>query len=273
MKALELERQATTLRNQGKGDEAANLYLQAKELYQEANDQAHAAGCQHMIGVSYKIENDMGKAMPAYELAIQDYHNAGDILGPGRVYRDMGIMYEYNDRLNEAQKYLLQSKTELEAAPEEATTPNNESRNAELGITLAKLGLVALRQTQFDQAEAYLMEGLQLIRKAGHPFYEMTALMHLGNLYLATEHYGRSLVNLEAALGLLYEYGMQNEHERRLAQIWGLIARSYFHHDNPKTARHFAQKSFAIIEGLSESAQKPLKKDIDADTLKQQLGL
>lgn len=262
MNAQELEERATILRNQGKGYESIPVYQQAKDLYVQTGSLARAAGCQHMIGVSYKIENDIEKAMPAYEEAIEEYRKAGDALGPGRVHRDIGIMYEYHDQLDKAESYLLRSREELESVSDES-----QAKNAELGITLAKLGLIDIRFSRLDSAEKYLMEGLQFVRTAGHPFYEMTALLHLGMLYFVTKHYGRSLANLEAALGLVYEYEMQNEQTRRLAQIWGLMAHAYSHHDNPQTARHFAKKSLEVIAGLSKTAQIPLRKDIDADSL------
>lgn len=273
MNSEKLEIEAGLLRNQGKGYEAVEVYNRAKEAYVRAGDLARAAGCQHMIGVSYKIENDLDHAMPAYEQAITDYKTATDPLGEGRVERDIGVMYEYHDRLDEAQDYLSKSKASLEAAPETATTANGEKRNAELGITLAKLGLVALRMSRLAEAEEYMIEGLERIRQAGHPFYEMTALTHLAAIYFTTKHYGRMLANLEAALGLIYEYDMQKEQTRRLAQIWGLMAHGYLHLENKETARHFAKKSFAVIEKMSETAAAPVKKDIYAEDLKRLLDL
>ncbi len=273
MNGQKLEQAATTLRDQGRGYEAARTYQQAKAAYLEAGDAVRAAGMQHMTGVAYKIENDIDASLPALDAAIKDYQSAEDPFGPGRVERDIGIMYEYRDELDAAQEHLQKSKELLEAAPENATTANGEKRDAELGITLAKLGLVAIRFSNFDEAENYIMDGLAAIRKAGHPFYEMTSLMHLASVYFATEHYGRMLANLEAALGLIYEYNMQDAQTRRLAQIWGLMAHGYLHCGNPETAKRFALKSFAVIEGLSSEAAGPVQKDIQADTLRQALAI
>ncbi len=260
MDVLKLEKQAGLLRNSGKGYEAVEVYTQAKAAYVATGDLVKAAGCQHMIGVSYKIENDIDKALAAYEQAIADYQKAGDAFGPGRVERDIGIMFEYHDRFAEAEQHLQKSKELLSA-----------EHGAELGITLAKIGLLYTRMNKRDQAEAPILEGLQLIRHAGHPFYELTALMHLGGLYLAAGHADRALANLQASLGLIYEYNMQHEQTRRLAQIWGLMAHCYLAHGNRATAKHFVQKSFAVIEGLSPSAQEPLRKDIQLDRLREQL--
>lgn len=265
-----LEQQATDLRNSGRALDAIEVYEQAKREYTTTGDLPRAAGMQHMIGVCYKIEDDLGRAMPAYAQAIDDYRTAGDALGPGRVERDIGIMFEYHDRLDEAKEHLLRSKEELEAVPEGEPNPTvNElpTRNAELGITLAKLGLLAIRTSNLAEAEKYLIDGLTLIRKAGHPFYEMTALMHMGALYFATQHYGRMLANLEAALGLIYEHGMHDTQTRRLAQIYGLMAHGYLQSGHQASAAHFAKKSLDIINGLSSEAQKPLRKDVQTHEL------
>lgn len=273
MNAKNLEQQATTLRDQGKGYEAVEKYQRAKELYLKNGQLAQAAGCEHMIGVAYKIENDIDQAMPAYDKAIKEYAAANDLLGEGRVERDIGVMYEYRDQLEPAKLHLIKSQQLLEAAPENAVTVNGDKRDAELGITLAKVGLIELRMSQFDDAKKHMTSGLALIRRAGHPFYEMTSLLHLAALDFATEYYSQMLAGLEAALGLIYEYSMEDNQARRLAQIWGLMAHGYLHCGNSETAHHFARKSFTVIDSLSDSAQEPLKKDIKADVLKQKLKL
>lgn len=273
MNGKKLEQAATILRDQGKGREAAATYQEAKQAYLDDGETVRAAGMQHMTGVSLKIENDIHASLQALNKAITDYESAGEPLGPGRVERDIGIMYEYRDELDAAWEHLQKSKLLLEATPSDATTANGELRDAELGITLAKLGLVAIRYTRYEEAEHYIMDGLSAIRRAGHPFYEMTSLMHLASVYFATEHYGRMLANLEAALGLIYEYDMQDVQTRRLAQIWGLMAHGYLNCGNPKTARHFAEKSLAVIADLSNDAAGPVLKDIQVEILREKLKL
>jgi tetratricopeptide (TPR) repeat protein len=275
--AQRLEAKAAKLRNQGKGYEAVKVFQKAREKYLSEGDALKAAGCLHMMGISYKIENDLQKAMPLYDQAADEYRQIGDRLGPGRVYRDAGIMLEYHDRLDEAADYLQKSKAELENVPDDAegvsyVGEGPPTKNAELGITLAKIGLILTRQKQFEEAEKQIIAGLKLIRKTGHVFYEMTALLHYSALHITMGNYGWALDKLEAALGLIYEHHMQDEQTRRLAQIWGLMAHSYLRHNNRTTARYYAEKSFNIIYGLSESAQIPLLKDIDADVLKRKLS-
>lgn len=272
--AQELEQKATTLRNNGKAKEAIKIYQDAKKLYLQAGKLVEAAGMQHMIGVCYKIENNLNDAMPAYELAAKDYEKAGDALGPGRVERDIAVMYEYHDRLDEAEGHLFKSKAALEALPEGTPNPSvNEAttRNAELGITLSKIGLLYARMDKLEEAEKYMLDGITLIRKAGHPFYEMTALVSLGAVYFATQHYGRMLANVEAALGLIYEHGMYESQTRRLAQIYGLMAHGYLGSGHKASAAHFAKKSLDIISSFEADVQSPLRKDVQADKLEELL--
>jgi tetratricopeptide (TPR) repeat protein len=269
MDAQQVEQAAGLLRNQGKGYEAAIKYAKARTLYEQASDLKNAAGCQHMIGVSYKVEDNLEKAIPALKEALLLYEQAGSLTGPGRVWRDMGIMYAYHGKYAEAEELLLQSQNSLESITPEA----DADRDAELGITIVKIGLLHLEMERFPAAEEQMMSGLLLIRKAGQSFYEMTALMHLGSLYFATKHYGRMLANLQAALGIIYEFDMQHEQTRRLAEIWGLLAHGYIHHQNHKTATYFAQKALAEIKTMNPDAQGPILKHIQANLLRKQLAL
>lgn len=272
MSASELEHQATLLRNSGQGYQAVKLYQQAKQAYQNAGDLAKAAGCQHMIGVSFKIENDIKNALPAYELAVADYQKAGNVLGAGRVWRDVGIMYEYHDQLKQAQEFLAKSQGVLQAAKSDqpiakAGTEEISNRDSELGMTLAKIGLLQIRLGRLKSAEDNLVKGLELIRQTGHPHYEATALLHLASLYFATKHYAQMLANLEAALGVIYEFGLNHMHPRRLAQIRGLMAHAYLKLGNQRLAKHFAGQALDYIKTLSPSAQRPVLKDINAGEL------
>ncbi len=272
--ARKLEKQASDQRNQGKTAESIKNYQQAKKLFIEAGSLDGSAGMQHMIGVCHKINNDIDAAMPAYEQAITDYKKAGNDLGPGRVERDIATTYENLDRLDEAETHLLRAKASLESAPHGEPNPSvNEAvtRDAELGVTLVKLGQLYTRQNKLDNAEKQILDGLALIRSAGHPFYEITALMHLGALYFATKHYGRMLANVEAALGLIYEHGFYESQSRRLAQIYGLMSHGYLHSGHQASAKHFAKKSLDIINSLDTAAQESVKKDISADELQKLL--
>lgn len=185
-----------------------------------------------------------------------DYQKAGDVLGPGRVERDIVVMYEYRGMMQQAEQHLLTAKSLLESQPQGKPNPTPAeapTRDAELGITLAKIGQLYTRTGKLTEADQHLIDGLTLVRKAGHPFYETTALMHLAALYFATGHYGRMLANAQAALGLIYEHGMYTAQTRRLAQIYGLMAHGYMHCGHMASAKHYAKKSLDIINILSRT--------------------
>jgi tetratricopeptide (TPR) repeat protein len=263
----EVEHEATLLRNQGKGYEAVKKYTIARKLYEKAGDAIKAAGMQHMVGVSYKIENDIEQALPALDEAAKMYEAAGDKIGPGRVWRDFGVMYEYHGIFDQSKEYLEMAKKSLE------TAPDSKQKDAELGITLSKLGLLHASLDQLDSAEKYLYKGLLLVRKSNHVFYELTTLLHFGSLELLRSDFNMALTHLQAALGVIYEHNLQKEHTRRLAQIWGFMAHAYARGGDEETARYFAKKSLKNIYALSAGAQAPLLEDIHADDLRHVLQL
>lgn len=275
--ANQLELEGTTLRNQGKGFEAIKKYEEAKALYLQSDLLPQAAGCQHMIGVSYKIQGNLEKALEAFQTAIADYLNANDTLGPSRVERDIGIMYEYVDLFTDAKAHLLKSENELRGWDPNTIVKQivgeSASVGAELGVTLAKLGLVYTRLGEFDDAKASLFEALSLTRASQHPFYEMTTLLHGGELYIKLEKFNEALLYLQAGMGILYENRLEDTHKRRMAQIWGLMAHAYLGLGVRDNAQHYARRALFIIDSLDKDAQKPLIKDVDGAKLRELSGL
>jgi len=265
--ANQLADKAGTEMNQGKPLQAIKTYQEAKELFIKFNDLKKAAGMQQMIGVCHNINNDLDAATQAFKLAINDYQKAGDPMGSARVARDIGLMFINHDKLKEAEQSLKQSQQELTALPPE------EMRDAELGVTLAKLGYLYTLLKQLDKAEKYLTDGLALTRKTGHAFYELTALMHLSALYFKTENYDRMLTKAQAALGIIYEFDMYDKQTRRLAEIYALVAEGYIRSEGKDFAQHFAQKSLDMLNQLEPEAQKLVRKYIESEDLQAFSGL
>lgn len=259
--ANQLVDKAHVAMNQGKPAQAIKSFQQAKDLFNELDNPQRAAGMQHMIGVCHKISNDLSSAIKAFEQAIADYKKANDPIGLARVARDMGLTYIDHDRLSEAKESLEQSQQELQALPE------GEMRDAELGITIAKLGQLYTMQAHLEKAEKYLIDGLALIRKVGHTHYELTALMHLASLYFKTKHYGRMLANAQAALGIIYEFDMYDAQTRHLVRIYALMARGYLENGSKTFSEHFSKKSLAMIQQLEPDAQELVRKDIKSEGL------
>jgi len=139
------------------------VYIQAAKLFDSIDQPTEAADCIHMIGVSYKIDNNRDKAIPYYEEAIKRFEELGRSDKVGSVDRDMGIMYAYYKDYETALNWLKKSESAL---------ANTDNQN-ELGITQSKIGLMHVYLKDYGLAEKELKTGLHTLQAAKqvHSFY------------------------------------------------------------------------------------------------------
>ena len=214
---LELEQQATTLRNNGQVDAAVALYQELVHQFDKVHKKDRAARMQHMIGVTYKVGNHTTRSLEALDDALRRYEEIKDVVGIGRVLRDKGITYQYVRRYKEAKEFLEKSVTVLQAA--------NDA--AELGISEVKVGNLLREAGVLDKAEIWIERGLETLKLGDHWFYTSTALLHKAALKLAQHHYNEALAAAEASEKLLRDNNGEQVQKRRLAQLWYTKAAIY----------------------------------------------
>ncbi len=249
-----LEKQAGDLRNNGQGLAAVEKYKQAAALFLEAGEKQRAAECWHMVGVSYKVENDIDAAIETLEKAAQLHYETGNEAGVGRVYRDIGIAYAYRKEHDKAIEWLEKSEEALRGS----------GADAELGITESKIGLHYLEVQDYDKAEQWLDRGLATIRKEGHWFYEMTALLHLAALRLVREQHSEAITALWSCVGLIFQANEQDGQKRRLAQIYGLLAHGYLGVGNAKSGAQFFERTVDLLRPMAGNVSEVVYEDIRA---------
>lgn len=252
--AQSLQKQANDLRNNGQGLEAVEKYQRAAREFLQAGNKTSAAECWHMAGVSYKVENDIDKAVATLQQAIELYEQAGNQMRVGHVYRDIGIAYAYRKEHDKAIEWLKKSENIL----------SNNKAEAELGITRAKIGLHYLEIKQYDQARQWLDLGLASIRQEGQWFYEMTALSHLAALELAQNRFSGAVTTLWAGIGLIYQADEQKIQKRRLAQLYGLLAHGYLGLGNAKDGANFFKKAVVLLKSMADNVSSVVYEDIQA---------
>ena len=253
---------ADRLRNGGQCNTAIKEYERALAIFEKLGDIHGAAECQHMIGVCFKMQDAIDQAVDALMKAERRYTRAGDRVGVGRVYRDLGICYGYRGEPAEALKWLSKSEATL----------RNEEIPAELGITQAKIGESYLSAKQYDAADEWIRRGLVTIRTQGHWFYEMTALLHLGQLLLAIDQPSEAVTTLWAAQAMIADNGGGDQHERRLAQIYGQLARGYLLLGNSSEASRLIKRTESLLTRMDSSAQRVVRRDIDLEALQSELS-
>jgi len=254
--AEKLEKKADDLRNNGQGLKAIASYSEAKAAYEAADRADKAAECQHMIGVSYKVENDIAKAILELNTAADMCEKLGNKIRVGQVERDIGICYAYNEDFDTALTWLEKSRQHLtsEAGPE-------------LGITEAKIGLMHMHKNELPQADAWMARGLATIRSTDAWFYEMTALLHIGTLDLKRDKDDEAATALWAGVGLIFANDAQDGQQRRLAQLYGLLAHSYLGLQNYNQAKHLFARAVDMLDLMAANVAAVVYDDIAATGL------
>lgn len=208
MDVLELNKQADILRNSGKVKEAIPLYQKLAEDYDRQGDVFHSGGALQMVGVCYKLTKDEENALSWLRKALDYYTEHNHQTGQGNVWRDIGVIYEYVGKYDQAKEALKKSEELLK---------NSEDQGA-YGITLAKLGLVAMRKKDYQKAEDLLNQALKITREANHWFMTLTTLLHLTELSILTDRLDDADAFAKEVVNLL-DHPEEEGHGNRRAEI------------------------------------------------------
>lgn len=251
----ELEKQATTLRNNGQVQQAIAAYTELVARFDKAKDKQRAAQMQHMIGVTYKVGNHTAESLQALDAALELYKAAGDTVGVGRVLRDKGITYQYAKQYQQAKDLLQQSVTVLQATDD----------TAELGISEAKVGNLLREAGVLDKAEAWINRGLETLQPTGHWFYISTTLLHKADLKLTQHQYTEALGMAEASEKILRDNNGEQEQKRRLAQLWFMKSAIYKAMGDFEKASECKEAGEAYAAALDEASRRYLYEQLEGN--------
>lgn len=255
------------MRDQGHGEQAAQQAEALAAAAEQRGDVLTAARAWHEAGVSYKVANRATDALATYPHALRLYQTAGDPLGGGRVARDMAIaQYDQKD-YNTALASAAQSVELLSGA-----TPNDDpTRDAELGISLVKQGMILMAMDRYDDARPHLTDGLDLIRHSDNHAYETTALLHLAEFTRHEGDHNNTIDYLLAALGLIYAHDDQKRHPRRIGECHLALAHSYGMLGNKKRGRHHLAQGQKTLAHMSDQARALIEAQADLPSIRQLL--
>ena len=251
----ELEKQATTLRNNGQVQQAVAAYTELVARFDKAKDKQRAAQMQHMIGVTYKVGNHTAQSLQALDAALERYKAAADTVGVGRALRDKGITHQYVKQYQEAKDLLQQSVTVLQSTGDVA----------ELGISEAKVGNLLRQVGVLDKAEAWINRGLETLQTTDHWFYISTTLLHKAELNLAQHQYTEALAAAEASEKILRDNNGEQEQKRRLAQLWFLKSGIYKAMGDFEKASECKEAGEAYALALDEASRRYLHEQLEGD--------
>jgi hypothetical protein len=253
--------EATILRNNGQEDEAIEKYERALWFFEKDDQAKEAAEVEQMIGVCLKIKNDTKRAVEKLLSAAERFKNLKDFVGLGNTYRDIGLTYFDKNDLANALTWLSKSELVLKKT-------NDLSA---YGITQVKLGSLYVQSEQLQQGSIYISKGLANIRKAGSWFNEMTALMHMAEHRFYKKTYSEMLSLAWAALGIIFENGEEKKQERRIVELYALLAWGYLKTESPVFAQIYLEKSENLLSNMPEGVREIVERRVKLDELREEL--
>jgi tetratricopeptide (TPR) repeat protein len=117
-----------------------------------------------------------------------------------------------------------------------------------IAVALANMGLVAMTDGSFDQAEERLEEAMDVARRAGDARNEALILSKLGRLHLLLHDSRKACATLEEALARAADAG-----DRRLqGEVLRRLARAYLELGDPEKAEQDAARAAAIAAAMKD---------------------
>lgn len=259
---LELQKQADICRNSGKTKKAIKLYKKAFELFADNDDFGHAGHAIQMIGVCYKIDNDVKNTLLWLNKALRYYTKYKLTAGVGNTLRDIGMIWQYNGNYSKAEKYIGDSIKVLKTADDPAG----------YGVSIAKLGLVHICEGKYDIAEREIKRAIKILEKTDNWFFLATSWGHLGELYLDMKKYDKAIKALNTSIKIFDTKKQQKIMTRRYAQGYGMLANAYANLGDLTKGKKYFNKALRLIKNFSPDAKKIIFDDIKADKTKKLLS-
>ncbi|CAG0935534.1 Putative HTH-type transcriptional regulator [Thermoflexales bacterium] len=195
LRAKALEAVANLISWNGELAEARSLAEASLEIYRELGDVQGEAHCLDTLGTIVCLMDDYEVGRPLVLESLRLYRRLGDQAGIATALLDLGGLADNKD-CERAYAYLREC---LAISREHGDLIG-------IGYALSELGMVALRQGDFTQAQRWLEEGLSVEDAVGGP--DAMILMYLGQLALRQGDYTRARACFEQGLTVSQETGV-----------------------------------------------------------------
>lgn len=234
--------------NNGQANKAISLYEEAAKTAEKLGEKSWMGYFFQQQGVAFRVLNKVEDAKLAIKKAIGVF-DPGDHVNLGGAYRDLGIVDSLLQDWVEAETHLKKSIEILSSYGKDFNS---------WGVSLAKLGGVYTEQKKFALARETFEQSLEIMRKQGDWFMEMTTLLGYANLDFQEKRLREMIDKLWAALGMIYEKGDYEIQKRRLVEIYGLLAKGYEATGATELAGRYREKAKKFLKEMPEEVQKNL---------------
>ena len=166
---------------------------QAANLAREVNDTKGLAAAYNNLGVAYRTQGALDKALEYYLQALDGYRQIENPEGIAATQNNIGTIYSLKKDFSRAVEYFEQSYEIFKTATD----------TARMVGALNNLGNLHNDLRLYDQAEKYYNESFALSNKHGKPLAD--AVNNMGNLYFRQEKYQRAAEFYKKALELAHQ--------------------------------------------------------------------
>ena len=219
-------------------------YDQAIEYFYKAIDIADKngelsvkdAGILGNIGVIYKKQGNLPKALSVQSKALAVFENRNDSMGISISHTNIGEIYRIQKKYDQA----------LTSYQKSATIKLSLGHQSGLGIVYNNMGLCYSEQGNFKQAEVYLNKAYLIEKEIGNQVRITETQLDLANHYFLSKRHLKSVENAQAALTSSKELGLK----RNVSDLYLILSQNYEALNRHEEAHNYHKLFFEKREHL-----------------------
>lgn len=207
---------------------------EALNIATEINDQKGVAASYNNLGVAYKNQGALDKALEYYIRSMKIYDTLDNKEGIATTKNNIATIYSIKGDYGQAMKYLEESYNEL-------VVLKDESR---LVGSLNNLGNLYIDLQLYEKASEYFQKAYQLSEKLGEPFAD--PMNNLGNVFFRQGNYQRAIDFYQKALEI------EQKENNRLGMLGTItnIGIAYTRANQPKPAMQYLNQAYSAAKDL-----------------------
>ncbi|MCD9013884.1 tetratricopeptide repeat protein [Parachryseolinea silvisoli] len=220
---------------------AVGFAREALNLATEINDRKGLAAAYNNLGVAYKTQGALDKALEYYLTSLHLYEALQNKEGIATTRNNIATIYSMKKDYGQAMKYLQESyKLFIELKDEDKIIGSMNN----LGNLHSEIQL-------YEKAMDYFSQAYQLSEKKGQAFAD--PLTNIGNLYFRQNNYQRAVENYEKALQL----ERQNNNTLGALNILINLGITYTKAKQPKPAQVYLDEAARLCQELQAFSYLP----------------
>ncbi|MTI21026.1 tetratricopeptide repeat protein, partial [Fulvivirga sp. RKSG066] len=252
-------------KNQGSLDKALDNYISALRIQDKNNFEDALANTYNNIGTVYSLKEDYEKALDYFNQAYEQFYKIDNKRRIIGALNNIGNVYEAMSRYDEALDYYLQSLRLYEELADHNQT----------FVPFNNIGNIYFRQGDMASAMAYYQSALDLEKFNNDLNGQANALHNIGSVLKANRDFEEAINHFNTAL----DAAQETDNKRILAIIYRSLSETYFAQENMFMAYSFLSLHAAAKDSLHkeenskrianlETAYELEKKASEIETLK-----